>query len=134
MLSRSDLDYTNIISTKTLDLNTKIINGVEYPPRTPPSIENKYAAFDLEALKYSGKMVYWGRKNYWDNQPVMDPNAGNPYPTLSTIGLSRVITEIIRKIDGDSEITNQFLSYWIWDKASPDDVFTSLLAPESGNK
>ncbi|MBI2101215.1 hypothetical protein HYT53_01265 [Candidatus Woesearchaeota archaeon] len=119
--SRSDIDYTNVMEKlKTIDMLKNI-------GKTPPDKQNKYFAFDLEAFKISGKFVYWGRRNYWDTFPELK----NPYPMLSTAGLSRFMTQLIKLRVEQNEIYNKYLSYWIWDSAGPkEDMFTTLLAGE----
>jgi hypothetical protein len=117
--SRSDIDYTNIIN-KERSLNFEKVG------RTKPSKIGNYAAFDLEALKASGNWKYWGRRNYWDDYPEYK----NPYPTLSTIGLSRFITDIVKLRATQSEIADKYLSYWVWDTSREDEPFTTLLGKE----
>ncbi|MBI2658327.1 hypothetical protein HYX08_06575 [Candidatus Woesearchaeota archaeon] len=117
--SRSHIDYTKIVNEQR-SLN------FENAGRTKPDRRQNYAAFDLEALKISGKWVYWGRRNYWDALPEQK----NPYPTLSTIGLSRFITEIVRLRAKDSDLADKYLSYWVWDTSREDQPFTSLLGKE----
>ncbi len=116
--SRSHIDYTKIVNERSLNFDNA--------GRTKPDRRQNYAAFDLEALKISGKWVYWGRRNYWDTLPELK----NPYPTLSTIGLSRFITEIVRLRAKDNEIADKYLSYWVWDTSREDLPFTTLLGKE----
>ncbi|MBI2654049.1 hypothetical protein HYX02_04525 [Candidatus Woesearchaeota archaeon] len=117
--SRSSIDYTKIINEQ------KILNFT-YVGRTRPSKDQNIGAFDLEALKVSGKWVYWGKRNYWDLMPELK----NSYPTLSTVGLSRFITEIVRLRVSNVEIADKYLSYWVWDTGVEDRVFTTLLGKE----
>ena len=117
--SRSHDDYTAVLSKRSLDLLDPNITT------TQPNIPNP-AAFDMESLKFSGKWVYWGCKKYWDSAPDM----GNPYPTLSTIALSRIITEIVKLRAGENQITDRFLSYLVWDTGKDIEPFTALLGKE----
>ena len=117
--SRSHIDYTKIINEqRSLDFTNV--------GRTRPDRRQNSAAFDLDALKISGKWVYWGRRNYWDALPEQK----NPYPTLSTIGISRFITDIVRLRATDSDLADKYLSYWVWDTSREDQPFTSLLGKE----
>ncbi len=118
--SRSHIDYTTIIDQQK-SLN---FNGIG---KTKPDREQGHAAFDLEALKISGKFVYWGRRNYWDTTPELK----NYYPTISTIGLSRFITSVVRLRVQNNELENRYLSYWVWDTSRMDEPFTSVLGKES---
>lgn len=117
--SRSYIDYTKIINDSR---HFKFDNV----GRTKPDRRQNYAAFDLDALKISGKWVYWGRRNYWDKLPELK----NPYPTISTIGLSRFITELVRLRAKTNEIADKYLSYWVWDTSKEDQPFTTLLGKE----
>ncbi|MBI2655850.1 hypothetical protein HYX06_05520 [Candidatus Woesearchaeota archaeon] len=124
--SRSDVDYTNLISKNTFDLRSRNQNGREYPTRTPPQYPER-GAFDLEALRHSGLYKYWGKKNYWDESVSRDRKTGNPYPTLSTVGLSQVLNMMIEKAEKKTDKTRQELAYWVWDSSSktPEKVFTT---------
>ncbi len=121
--SRSDIDYKAIINRRNLNFN----NITRTPPNFPAA-----GAFDLEALAFSGKWLYWGRKNYWDSDVVTNPS--NPYPTISTVGLSRFLTDVIRMKAGTNETTRQFLGHWVWDSAGEDDVFTTLVEKGGGRE
>ncbi len=87
-------------------------------------------AFDHEALQYPGLWVYWGKRNYWDETP---PEPRNPYPTLSTYGLSRFLDLIVRTREKNAEIHNRFLKFFTYETGSTPDVFTNLPA-ETGKK
>jgi len=128
--SRSDVDYMNIISKNTFDLISRPDNVI---PRTPP-LEGSRGAFDLEALRHSGKHVYIGKKNYWDVKPTDDPRFSNPYPALSTVGLSNVLAKLITQIEGVNDKTLKELSYWVWDTGSPDPEKVFSTAAVSGSE
>src|SRR3989338_789544 len=53
-------------------------------------------AFDLRALPEPGLFVYWGRKKIEGISPD-DVSRDNPFPTLSTIGMSKFIIALIRQ-------------------------------------
>lgn len=150
--SRSDIDYTSLInSIKTFDLKNRtagrfdewitrvkgqsfITVGGEYPTRTPPQRPGR-AGFDLDALRHSGLFKYWGRRNYWDELPELSP--GNPFPSLSTVGLSRVLTALIERQEGQNENTYKFLSAWVYDNAdekAKQPVFTVYGATAAQNE
>src|SRR3989338_1232185 len=128
--SRSDVDYMNIISKNTFDLISRPDNVI---PRTPP-LEGSRGAFDLEALRHSGKHVYIGKKNYWDVKPTDDPRFSNTYPALSTVGLSNVLAKLITQIEGVNDKTLKELSYWVWDTGSPDPEKVFSTASVSGSE
>lgn len=48
--------------------------------------------FDMEALKDPGNFHYWGRKNYWEGEGTINKKPENPYPGLSTLGLSEFVS------------------------------------------
>ena len=120
--SRNHRNYTEyVLSRGSLDFRDPTI------PRSPPKMAGESrAAFDVEALAYSGKYVYWGRRNYWDKEP----DDGNPYPTLSTIALSRIITSIARLQEGLIQNTDDFLKSWVYDTGATDTQFTTILKKE----
>ena len=114
--SRSYQDYDPIISTYK-GLNIQTVSN-----RTAPSEATNSIAFDHEALRFPGLWVYWGKRNYWDTQPANE----NPYPTLSTVGLSSFLTSIIKMRQSEAEIHQRFLKGWAWETGGASDVFTDL--------
>ena len=52
--------------------------------------------YDLRALPDPGLFVYWGRKKIEGISPD-DVSRDNPFPTLSTIGMSKFIIALIRQ-------------------------------------
>jgi len=72
----------------------------KYPEWADNEIKMQYGvsftnqALDLRALANPGLNLYWGRKNFYDEQP---PDK-NPYPGISSIGLGRFLRS---RIEGD---------------------------------
>lgn len=63
-------------------------------------------AFDREGLKALHKMIYWGRRNYWDEQGqnlLTSSGIVNPYPTLSVEGLWEFISAVAKRAIKESE-------------------------------
>ena len=116
--SRSDVDYTKIISTQRIYEFSKV-------GRTRPNKDQQKAAFDLEALKIPHLWVYWGRRNYWDTSI----SSRNPYPTISTVGISRFITALVR-LRNKENIADKYLSTYVWDTGRDDKPFTTIIGKE----
>src|SRR3989338_7811918 len=73
----------------------------------------KETAFDREALKNPCKFIYWGKKQYYHDQPdslLADPK--NPYPTLSILGLWEFIRLIADKRVKEPELAERFLTQY----------------------
>lgn len=106
-----------------------------------PTLEGN-PAFDGEGLKDPGVFVYLGREKYNETDldaikrskiAVKDKDGkvhvftGNPFPTITHIGLSRYITDLFHwKIAEDEEEIKQ-LQMYIYDNARDTDMFTNLI-------
>lgn len=73
-------------------------------------------AFDMEALK-DPKMYYWGREHYDDENKLKlkEKHPLNPYPALSTRGLSIFLAEHIGRLEHDTKKAQEFLKYFTRD-------------------
>ncbi len=120
--SHSDTDYTYVISERK-SYNFDNIG------KTRPGMTQQQAAFDLEALKIPGKFVYWGRKNYWDRAVELK----NPYPTISSVGLSRFLTALV-KLRCTETVADRYLPTFVWDTGTDNPPFTTVLGRESKEK
>ena len=118
--SRSSRDYTTVV-----DDGKGALNFNDIPITKPSHLENR-PAFDLEALRFAGTWVYWGKRNYWDDFPEQK----NPFPTISTAGLSRFLTSIVNQTAKDNTIADKYLGYWVWDTGRADEPFTTVLGKE----
>lgn len=61
----------------------------------PSNKDSRSPAFDREALKNPGQHIYWGRTKFEDEHEKIEPK--NPYPSLSSYGLTRYLTEVTEK-------------------------------------
>ncbi|MBS3096719.1 hypothetical protein J4480_04735, partial [Candidatus Woesearchaeota archaeon] len=73
-------------------------------------------AFDREALKNPGQMIYWGRKSYKDaHSQIKKTDPANPYPTLSSVGMSRYLNELVIKDMADKQEALKSLNLFLGD-------------------
>jgi hypothetical protein len=68
-------------------------------------------AFDREALKDPGRFVYYGKEKYYDE----DASHENPFPAISSIGLSEYILDLIDKRTYEEEVKEIERKRAVWE-------------------
>ena len=109
--SRAARDYINkMVYKKEFYDDSKIIADL------PSEKGLGMPAFDREALKNPGQMIYWGRKSYKDaHSQIKKTDPANPYPTLSSVGMSRYLNELVIKDMADKQEALKSLNLFLGD-------------------
>jgi|GEM_PF-5171413 hypothetical protein len=104
--SRGLEDYQSVITSGSLNFDNA---------RFERLLPYNAIAYDREALKDPGKLVYWGRKYYDDETPDSPRNRApvNPYPTISVFGLWYFISRVALKHTEETQLVADYLNnYW----------------------
>jgi len=113
-LSRTALDYTSIHAQT---IRKKFKKGTKQTHGRPD--EGK-PALDREAFLDPGRFIYWGRKNVEDEEKT-DVNIAplNPFPTVSTMGMSNYISDYIYRFADKIGIEQRKLFIWASGREEP---------------
>ncbi|RMF06556.1 hypothetical protein D6764_01965 [Candidatus Woesearchaeota archaeon] len=118
-LSRKVSDYVECHKKKDFAYKT-LKRSSDTPSRENP-------AFDREALKNPGGFVYWGRKKYYEEDLKNINKNTNPYPTLTTIGMTQYLKDlVIAQLKSEREALES-LSRWVYDTGAKErGLFTRM--------
>lgn len=107
--SKSFKDYQTAIEKGHLKFDRFLLmRGVQFNRLLNPATDT---GFDLEGLKNPGIFIYWGRKNYYDEQDSsVISYPANPYPALSFLGLWAFIREMGKKHSSDIVYVRRFIN------------------------
>jgi len=125
--SRTVSDYTEIHSKKR-KYNYRGVKATHGAPR------RGNVAFDREALKDIGRFVYLGRKNA-DDEREDDVNVpiSNPFPAITTIGLSTYINDYIDEFAKESGKKQKRKFAWETGKEPEEELFTNYPDNKGGD-
>ena len=94
-------DYTELIAKGYMNFDAATFKSL---------LTSEQTAFDREGLKNTGRFIYWGRKNYYDEiRESLRYEPVNPFPTISMQGLWDFISTVATKRVKEQEIAKRFL-------------------------
>jgi len=107
--SRSSKDYNTLHAKKIFNYSN--LKSASKPGKNRP-------AFDREAMKNPGNASYWGRKHYFEEEErLVGISRVNPYPKLSTIGISEYIGDLVEKTVKEISIKEDHLRRYVYETA-----------------
>jgi len=115
-LSKGVSDYTDIHAEHKYNYRGVVRS------HGPPKRGN--AAFDREALLDIGRFIYWGRKRFSDrDEDDVNVDPVNPFPGITTIGLSTFISDYIDEFAKESG--KQQRKKFVWETSGDKELFTN---------
>lgn len=94
-------DYTELIAKGYMNFDAATFKSL---------LTLEQTAFDREGLKNTGRFIYWGRKNYYDEtRESLRYEPVNPFPTISMQGLWGFISTVAAKRVKEPEMAKKYL-------------------------
>lgn len=122
--SKTVQDYLNALKV----LGTYDFYREENIPITRGWKERANPAFDRRALVDSGLLEFVGRRNFQESyQDVTKNPKTDPYPAVSSYGMSMYIPALVIKDTEDIAAVNESLKAWVRDRGLPIESFKDVL-------